>query len=135
MEARTVDMVQIGSSESETKHSLKAGLSNSGLHQGKQWRDAQPGGWFSWELKVNPDKPQAVRCDYWGLDGGRKFEILVDGVKIAEQELNSSKGEKFFTVEYPIPPGLLKGKQKITIRFERREDGNRRRIRRSRGQR
>jgi len=80
-DARTVDSVQIGSSESETKHNLKLEASNSGNYAGLNWRDAQPGGWFSWELKVNPDKPQSLRCDWWGLDRDRNVDILVDGVR------------------------------------------------------
>ena len=117
-EARTVDSVQIGSSESETKHGLKQESSNSGNHAGRNWRDAQPTGWYSWEFKVSPDKPQSLRCDWWGLDRDRKVDILVDGVRVAQQVLDGSKGLKFFSVEYPIPPELTKGKDKVTVRFE-----------------
>jgi len=117
-EARTVDSVQIGSSESETKHGLKLEASNSGNYAGHNWRDAQPGGWYSWELKVNPDKPQSLRCDWWGLDRDRKVDILVDGVRIAGQDLRGDAGEKLFSVEYPIPQDLTKGKHKVTVRFD-----------------
>lgn len=118
LEARIIDAVQIGSAESETKHALKTEKSRTGLHEGRQWRDAEPGGWFSWDFKVEPDKPQAVRCEYWGLDTGRATEIKVDGVMIAREELRGESGSAFFSREYPIPANLVKGKDKISVRFE-----------------
>jgi hypothetical protein len=52
----------------------------------------------------------------------RTFEILVGGVRVGQQSIerhrpgNSSRG--FFDVEYAIPADLVKGKQKVTVRFQ-----------------
>lgn len=51
----------------------------------------------------------------------RSFNVLVDGTKVGEQTMERSSPEmeaKFFDVEYPLPPELVAGKQKVTVRFE-----------------
>jgi len=56
---------------------------------------------------------------YWGSDsGGREFDILINGTKIATQVLNNNNPGKFFDVTYPIPQELTKGKDKVTVRFQ-----------------
>ncbi|MBV9470788.1 MAG: hypothetical protein JOZ57_16240, partial [Abitibacteriaceae bacterium] len=63
-----------------------------------------------------------LQCTYWGSDvGGREFDVLVDGTKLASQTLDNNKPNEFFTVDYPIPAELLKGKHKVTIRFSAHE--------------
>lgn len=48
----------------------------------------------------------------------RTFEILVDGQRIAGQTLDQSSEPRFFDVEYPLPPTLAGGTQKVTVRFQ-----------------
>ena len=55
---------------------------------------------------------------YIGDDKDRKFDILIEGVKIATEEWKGGKTGKFYDVEYKIPEDLLKGKEKITVRIE-----------------
>ena len=55
---------------------------------------------------------------YWGSDGGRVFDILVDGKKIATQELQDNHPGQFFDEIYRIPAELTQGKAKITVRFQ-----------------
>jgi len=68
-------------------------------------------------LKVLPNVPMTLLCQYWGPDSGRVFDITVDGVKIATQSLNGGKPEGVFDVTYPIPQSLTQGKTQITVRF------------------
>ena len=59
-----------------------------GEFSNRRWRHATDGGWFSYNLKVLPDQPQELLVTYWGSDGGgREFDILVDGQKLATQKL------------------------------------------------
>ena len=54
---------------------------------------------------------------YAGIDAGRKFEIRMNDVLIAQVE---SKGntQEFFTVDYPIPAELVKKSNgKYTLKF------------------
>jgi uncharacterized protein len=49
------------------------------------------------------------------------FEIQVDGRRVARQELGLTDPPRFYDVEYPVPPELVRGKEKATVRFEASE--------------
>jgi len=50
--------------------------------------------------------------------GPARFEILVDGQRVAEQEVDRTEPARFYDVEYPIPADLIQGKEKVTVRFQ-----------------
>jgi uncharacterized protein len=119
LEARTVDVLSIGEMQPERDHKVTGDKTTAGEFAGRKWRHATEGGWFSFELKVDPQKPMNLVCTYWGSDtGGREFDILVDGVKIATEVLDRPQPEKFFDMTYPMPEAVTKGKQTVTIRFQ-----------------
>jgi DUF1680 family protein len=113
IESRTVDAVNADNQQSERDHNL----------QGEQTSQAQGGrlarnGWFSYELKVLPDKPMTLVCSYRGSEGRRRaFDILVEGEKVATQILEIHPTETF-DFEYPLPEQLTRGKQRITVKFQ-----------------
>lgn len=79
--------------------------------------------WFSFDLPVDTAHPMSLVVTYHGEERAtRTFEILADGVRIGEQKIErhrpGSATKNFFDVEYPLPAELLKGKQKVTIRFQ-----------------
>ena len=114
---RLVDEIAIGDAGSERGHGLRHERSSAGVHLGRRWRHAMGGGWFSYEMKVLPDRPMTLHCTYWGSDAGRTFDILIDGTKVATQSLNNNQPGRFFDVEYAIPPDLTRGKKKATVKF------------------
>ncbi len=117
-EARTIDRVLIGDEASEAAHVFVGRNSRTGRHEGARWRDAGPGGDFRFRLSVSPDAPNSLAVSYWGSDGGaRVFDIEVEERRIATEKLANSAPGRFFTVEYPIPPGLTQGKTHVTVRF------------------
>ncbi|MGN6555071.1 MAG: beta-L-arabinofuranosidase domain-containing protein [Verrucomicrobiota bacterium] len=124
LEARTIDQVRIGEQQPEIDHNLRFEHSSSGTGpQGRRWREARDDGWFSYELKVSPAVTRAaLYAVYWGPDGGREFDILVDGQVIATEKLQGGKDD-YFGVEYPLPKGLLAGKEKVTVRFQPKPGG------------
>ena len=85
---------------------------------GRTGREARNNGFFSFDMKVERDKPTALLCTYIGDDKNRSFDILVDGVKIASEELSGGKPGKFYEKEYPIPENLLKNKNTIVVRVQ-----------------
>jgi hypothetical protein len=115
---RTVSSVEIGDRASEEAHGLEGERTRSGIHLERAWRDAADGGWFSYEMAVEPDKPMTLFCTYWGDDVGRTFRVLVEGREIARQELDRNRPGEFFDKEYPVPLELTRGKVKVTVRFE-----------------
>jgi hypothetical protein len=119
LRARTVDLVQVGEDASERAHQFKGEKTAAGLHIDRRWRHAADGGWFSYELKVLPDKPLELLVAYWGSDGGgREFDILVDGTKLATQKLQNNRPGEFYDQTDPVLPELTKGKEKVTVRFQ-----------------
>ena len=115
--ARTLDRVEIGEEPSERGHNLQCGGQRaSGSELGRKYRKSDDG-WFSYEMKVLPDHETALRCTYWGFSTGQRFDVLVDGQKIATQTLNCIKPE-FYDVEYRLPKELTAGKSRVTVKFD-----------------
>ena len=48
----------------------------------------------------------------------RTFEILVDGTRVGEQTIERRGPMRFFDVEYAVPAETVKGKQKVTVKFQ-----------------
>ncbi|AQQ08227.1 hypothetical protein L21SP3_00003 [Sedimentisphaera cyanobacteriorum] len=119
LEQRTVDVLRIGEMQPERDHNLTSSKSRTGEFSGRKWRDAYDGGWFEFEMDASPDKPLELICTYWGSDAGnRRFDILINGKKIAEQVLKNNRPAEFFSAAYPIPESLTEGKSKVTVRFQ-----------------
>jgi len=119
LDARTLDRVRIGEQQPEIDHNLRFENSQSGDGpQGRRWRHAPDGGWFSYELKLPAaTKPAALYVVYWGPDSGREFDILADGGVIATEKLKGGRDE-YFGVEYLLPESAISGKDKVTVRFQ-----------------
>jgi DUF1680 family protein len=119
IEERTVDVVLIGNTQSEKQHGLKGDQTGHGRAFGHAWRHAVGGGWFSYRLKVEPSREQAVFCTYWGGDAGnRRFTVLVDGQPVGRQVLEAQKPGAFFGEQYTIPAALTQGKSEVTVRLK-----------------
>ena len=79
------------------------------------------GGWFSFDIPVAPDHPMTLIATYYSDDRRgtpAAFEILVDGTRVAEPEVDRSEPPRFYDVEYPIPAGLVAGKEQVTVRIQ-----------------
>jgi len=116
-DARRVDGLEFFD-QAERDHNFKGEKTMAGDHNGRRWRHCDAGGWFQYDLKVLANQPQVLTCTYWGSDGGRTFDILVDSRKIATEELKGEKPNSFFDREYAVPADLLKGKAKVTVKFQ-----------------
>ena len=124
IEARSVDTIHPGEEQNERDHKFAGAQTSNGDFGGKKWRDARDGGWFSYLLKALPDAAQELTITYWGSDGGgRDFDILVDGVKIAGESLANRHPNRFFDTSYEIPPDLTRGKNQVTVRFQAHSGG------------
>ncbi|MBH0112051.1 glycoside hydrolase family 127 protein [Novosphingobium sp. YJ-S2-02] len=114
--ARSIDIMHLGEMQPERDHNLVSDVSYPVAYRGRNGRDARSGGYFEFSMKVVPG-PLLLQASYWGSERGRKFDILVDDVKIATQELGEDRPGKFFDVEYPLPEALTKGKNSVRVRF------------------
>ncbi|WP_207512530.1 glycoside hydrolase family 127 protein [Longitalea luteola] len=119
VEAKTVDLLRLGEMQPERDHEFAGEKVNTGEDHTKKYRVAYPGGHFSFQLKVDPSAANSLLCTYWGMDNrGRKFDILVNGVKVATEDLNKYKASKFYEIVYPIPVDLTRGKDKVMVSFK-----------------
>jgi hypothetical protein len=115
-EAHVVDSVSPGEQQSETDHKLQGGDTQSGDFDGRKWRHASD--WFSYEVKVLPDQPVQLVCTFWGGDaGGREFDVVVDGNIVATEKLNNNRPGEFYDAAYALPAELVRGKDKVTVKF------------------
>ncbi|MGK2286256.1 beta-L-arabinofuranosidase domain-containing protein [Pedomonas sp. V897] len=118
--ARSVDVMHLGEMQAERDHDLTAEISYPGAYRGRNGRDARSGGFFEFTMKSR-DEPLILEATYWGDERRRTFDILIDGTRLATQTLNAERPGEFFTVEYPVPRALTKGKSQIRVRFEPHE--------------
>jgi hypothetical protein len=81
--------------------------------------------WFSYDVPVEPTRPMTLILTYY--TGDRRgtpatFDILVDGVLIAEERVERNEPSRFIDLEHAIPADLVRGKRKVTIRFQATEN-------------
>ena len=111
LEALTIDQVETGQQQPESDHNFKASNSETGVHQNRHWRHAR--GWFSYELNDSAKEAAVLRVTYYGGDAGRNFDILLNGQVLATVNLDGSKADVFFDVDYPIPSDLEIGRAHV----------------------
>ena len=100
---KLIDKVHIGDATSEAKHNLQSSKSRDGFHAGHHWRDANDGGWFSYDMQVKPDQLMLLFCSYWGDDINRNFDILVDNQFLFKESLNQNAPGEIINRFYIIP--------------------------------
>jgi uncharacterized protein len=120
-EAATVSFVQPGEMQPERDFNQQ-GEETAPVRIGER-RGRSAKKWFSFDLPVDATQAMTLIVTYHNEErANRTFEILVDGVRVAEQRIDRhrpgtpSKG--FFDVEYKLPANLVNGKQKMTVRFQ-----------------
>ncbi|MBN9502243.1 MAG: hypothetical protein BGO01_17060 [Armatimonadetes bacterium 55-13] len=119
LKARTFDYMRIGEMQPERDHNLKAEKTDVREANGRGFRTPMNEGWIEFEMKVEADAPTDLILTYWGNERTRpEFDILIDGKKIATENLSGQPANKFYDVTYPVPTELTQGKQKITVRIQ-----------------
>lgn len=120
LEERTLDKVAPGEQQPEVDHKMQTLNSFTGSHQNEFWRDARNGGFVSYSMLTRAKKDLSLMVRYWGAESGsRSFNIFVDGVKVATENLVGKWNKsQFMQVEYQIPNSLTEGKDTITVKFQ-----------------
>ncbi|EHQ30634.1 glycoside hydrolase family 127 protein [Mucilaginibacter paludis] len=119
LEVHTTDMIRLGEMQPERDHNFTGQHETTGEDHQKKWRMGEDGGYISYEMKTDPNTHHTLINTYWGMDNrGRIFDILVDGVKLATEDLNKYKESRFYTISYDIPVEFTKGKSKVTIKLQ-----------------
>ena len=115
----TVDNFRIGEMQPERDHNLQASeFSYTENAFGRAGREVRKGGFFSFDMKVQSGVQNSLLFTYLGDDKDRVFDILVNGVKIATQQLNGGITGRFYDVEYVLSDELLKENKMISVRVQ-----------------
>jgi hypothetical protein len=81
--------------------------------------------YLQYEMKVDANAQNTLINSYWGMDNrGRTFDILIDGIKLATEDLNQYKESRFYDISYTLPIELTKGKQKVTVKLLPQKDNS-----------
>ena len=118
LELATVAYAQPGEMQPERDYNWQGEDSETDRIMGRAARRGTK--WFSFDLPVDTNHPMACVVTYYSDEWRKRtFEILVDGQRVAEQTVEKDgTPPHFFDAEYPIPAELVKGKQKVTVRFQ-----------------
>lgn len=121
LDARTIDNFRIGEMQPERDHNLTASeRSYVSDAMGVNGREARAGNFFAFEMKVAyaAGGGNTLILTYIGDDKDRKFDIIVNGRKIATEEWNGGTTGKFYNKAYPLPGELIEHPEKMTVRIE-----------------
>jgi uncharacterized protein len=121
IEAATVGFVQPGDAQQEREFNYQSEPADRPVSRANGRASRGGGGWFSFDLPVDPTGKVAVVVTYLNDLGlppaAGNFEILVDGRPIAQFETNPAAAG-FYTTIYAVPADIVRDKTKTTVRFE-----------------
>ena len=90
-------------------------------------RITEPGGWFSYTLKLTPAaaKRQYLTVTYWGGSNvSTIFDIYVDGQLLKTENMHDRAPLTYLTENYELPDELVKGQPSVTISFKSHSESN-----------
>lgn len=118
IERMTVDFFQPGQMQPERDHNFKSEKTWANEFKHKHYRQADRGGWFSFEMGVHAGQPMALAFEYWGgFPGSLTFDILVNDTKIATENLSNARPGEFFYKLYELPDHFTVNGGKVTVKL------------------
>lgn len=114
----TFDFFQPGQMQPERDHAYKGEDTYVVEMKGRTARQAERGGWFSFEIDIPESVPVDLVFEYWGgYTGSKTFDIQVDGQTIATENISGLKDGAFLTRRYAVPGELSGGKKRLLVRI------------------
>lgn len=127
LERLMVDYFRANEQQPEIDHNFQGDNVKKGTGiSGGKWCSSK-GGNFSFDMAVDPTVPVDLSLQYWGNDGGKnnQFDILIDDEVIARESLTGRmKPNEYFSIAYPIPFHLTKGKSKVSVKLKAINNNN-----------
>jgi uncharacterized protein len=117
LEAATVAFVQPGEPQIERDFNQQGEETSRVDVEGRPGRRGAK--WFSYDVPVDASQPMTLVVTYHSDNRRpRTFNIFVDSTRVGEQTVPQSAVARFFDVEYRIPADVVRGKDKVTVKFE-----------------
>ncbi len=117
-----IDSLPVANDQYEFSHGLTGEKTGTGMHLGVNYRHAEPGGSFSYTMKVEKGVTNYLAVTYFSGDAGRRFTILAGGWVLCDEILENTNPGGFYTEYYPLPTILVDGRKEITITFTANQD-------------
>jgi len=120
LQKKTIDWITPGEQQPEADHGLQTDNSHSGFSNGRMYREASDGGYFSYNLSTGSQSNLKLMVTYWGAEwGNRKFDIYIDDKKLVTED-NTGRWNRsaFFDVMYEIPDTILNDKKNFRVKFQ-----------------
>jgi hypothetical protein len=124
LEAATVAIVQPGDAAQEQKANYRSEPADRPVTRTNNRTGRGGPGWFSIDMPVEAGAEQSLVVMYHndlGLPVLTNFDIEVDGSRLAHYAPNRS-ATGFWSDTYALPPALVEGKSKVTVRFQAAPD-------------
>lgn len=118
-----IDSIPLGNDQYELLHHIQGENTGAGTFNGLMLRHAwSEKGWFSYDMKVNPDINNYLMVKYFSGNAGRTFNIYVDGVLLKEETIENRVPGEFYDEYYKLPQEMIAGKKTICVKFAVRGD-------------
>ena len=120
LDAQTIDSVAPGEQQPESDHAYRGEGGDAGIAPAGRWRHATK--WFSYTLSDPQGVARALRLTFSPTDAGRKFDVLVNGVRLAAITLEAQDSPGLYHREFALPAAITAAaKGKFEVRFVARE--------------
>jgi len=120
LDARTIDQVAPGEQQPEADHFFKGEGVEAGVTKGQHWRRASQ--WFSYQLSDPKGEAKVLRLTFARADGGQRFDVEVNGQRVAEIELAKDVAQDFYTRDIALPAELPRGANaRLDVKFLARQ--------------
>ncbi|TYP77444.1 beta-L-arabinofuranosidase domain-containing protein [Paenibacillus methanolicus] len=106
-EANSISFVIVANDQYELAANRQTVNSTVGVYNGKSYRDALAGGWFSYDMEVTPGVPNYLFSTYYSGDAGRSFDIYVDDTKLLTEKIENKKPGDFYNQTRLITQSLV----------------------------
>ncbi len=119
MFGKGLDQINLGEMQPERDHAYASNHSDLFSFAGRSARQLPwgEGHWLEFDMAVR-DAPVLLRVLYWGEEVNKRFDISIDGTKIASERRATRPEKRFVGVDYPLPAELTRGKKAVRVRFE-----------------
>lgn len=112
-EAASASLMQIDGNNYEATYNVKMSVDSSvGSYNGRNYRDAQKNGWFSYDLPIVVGEQNYLNTVYTKDDNGRSFEILINDKSFVTEKISSdgvTSANGFYTKTREIPSEYTSG--------------------------
>ena len=117
LEMITADKVTCGEQQPESDHFVEMDRSRNGDHNGRHWRIAMPGGWFSYAMNTRGHEVKHLRIRCTGREGSEAV-VTMNGIEAGSFKTGTPNTEETHLI--PVPQQIA-GEGQIIIRISSAE--------------